>query len=57
MVGVRMCDQDRIRVYSTRFARPIRAEIDHDGFAAPRDEQGRMHAVSRGSCVNLTPGT
>ena len=54
VVGMRMCEHDRVRMQPLKFSKPIKAAIDHHACAAIRHEQRSVHAMPPGSRLDLT---
>src|SRR5947207_5659274 len=54
VVGMRVCEHDRVRMQPLKFSKPVKAAIDHHACAAIRHEQRSVHAMPPGSCLDLT---
>ena len=54
VVGMRVCEHDRVRMQPLKFSKPIKAAIDHHACAVIRHEQRSVHAMPPGSRVDFT---
>src|SRR5436190_10516606 len=54
VVGMRMCEHDRVRMQPLKFSKPVKAAIEHHACAAIRHEQRSVHAMPPGSRLDLT---